>query len=85
MNYPPKLLFLLQVWEWDPEEDRKVLLIDADPMMLVNDPQLTNIIETLHGQDGYGGGRVKSASREVIESIGYIIVKLCEILIEIFL
>lgn len=77
---------MLQVWEWDPEKDRKMLLIDADPMMLVNDPKLTNIIETLHIPGSYGvAGKVKSTSKEVIEFILLMIVKLCDILIEILL
>lgn len=62
------------------------MLIDADPVMLVNDPKLTMIIETLHSPRSYGATRkVKNTSnlKEVIEFIGVIIVKLCEILIEI--
>lgn len=78
---------VLQVWEWDPETNRQVLLIDADPMMLANDPRLTQMIETLHGSPPSGGrgAKGKSITKEVIEFIGVIVVKLCEILIEVLL
>jgi hypothetical protein len=75
------------VWEWDYEKNRRMLMIDADPMMLMNDPKLTEVIEGLQAGGGSSGilGKGKNTTKEVIEFFGYIIVKLCEILIEILL
>lgn len=84
------LLFIAQVWDWDPEKNREILLIDADPMVLVNSPQLTEIIETMAlrgGQDSPAGvGRASKGSttaKDFVEFIGVVFIKLCEILIEI--
>lgn len=65
-----------------------MLLIDADPMMLVNDPKLTLLIETLtnSGLASQGMlGKGKNATKDVIEFIGVIVIKLCEIIIDILL
>lgn len=79
---------MLQVWEWDPETNRKVLMIDADSMMLLNDPKLTLLIETLpNSRMGGQGllGKGKNTTKELIEFMGVIVVKLCEILIDILM
>lgn len=62
-------------------------MIDADPMMLINDPKLTKLIETLSGSAGGQGlaGKGKNATKDIIEFLGVVVVKLCEVLIEILL
>ena len=78
---------MLQVWELDPETNRKVLMIDADPMMLVNDPKLTQLIETISTRAGGQGlvGKGKNFTKDILEFLGVVVVKLCEVLIEILL
>lgn len=81
----PHVGSVVQVWEWDYEADKEMLVIDADPMLLVNDPQLTQIVETLHWNRGWAAGAMGTGktAKEVLEFIGVIFVKLCEVLFEI--
>lgn len=74
------------MWDHDPETNLDVLLIDADPMVVLNDPQLTAIIERLPQQGGAGGvRRAGTTIRDIVEFMGVVFIKLCEILIEILL
>ncbi len=80
---------MFQVWDWDYEQQREVLLIDADPMRVVNDPRLNEFIEKLY-QDSQartapntGGRKEESPGRQFIEFMGVVLIKLFEVLIEI--
>lgn len=86
------VFLVAQVWDWDPEKNREILLIDADPMVLVNSPQLTEMIDTMSvdvdmgGQDGLHLGRARKGGttlKDIMEFMGVAFLKLCEILIEI--
>ena len=73
------------MWEWDPEANAEVLVIDANPMLLINDPKVTKIVETLHKEGQSTVTKAKNSTKEVLEFLGVIVVKLCEILVEILL
>ena len=63
-----------------------MLLIDADPMVLVNSPQLTEMIESMSVEGPAGVGRTSKGSnsfKDIVEFMGIVFLKLCEILIEV--
>lgn len=72
----------MQVWEWDPVSNQNVLMIDADPMLLSNDPRLAEMMATFH-DEGAEEGTGKKAAKDVLEFLGFILIKFFEILIEI--
>ena len=79
----------MQVWDWDYDLQREVLVIDADPMRVVNDPELNDYIEQIR-RDGSarvgsvgGKGKRSSAGSQLLELMGAVLLKLLEILIEI--
>ncbi len=81
----------IQIWEWDPEKKREIMVIDADPMVLMNDPQLNELILYLQQDSGTGGGgtgggaesNVKRVAKNTFEYAGIVLLKLLEILVEI--
>lgn len=72
----------MQVWEWDPVSNQNVLMIDADPMLLSNDPRLAEMMAAFHGE-GAEEGTGKKAAKDALEFLGFILIKFFEILIEI--
>ena len=73
-----------QVWDWDPEKKQNILLIDADPLLLVNDPQLNELIENLDYSETLGKGtQSKTTIKNTLEFAGYALLKILEILIEV--
>ena len=78
----------MQVWEQDPESMEKKLVIDVDPLVLVNDPNLTELLNTLYGSD-QGVIRTKTGATDVIkkvlEWVGFVLLKIVEVGVEILL
>ena len=76
------------MWVWDHEKNTAVLLIDANYMVLLNDPKLTEFLDQLESNLGTGTGStvaVQSALKNVVEFAGVALLKLLEIMIEILL
>lgn len=83
-------LVLLQIWDWDYDKGAQVLLIDADRMVLVNDPILVEYVQQLDGTyyGGRRGGRTAkekktSFFKDVAEVGAAVILKILEVAIEI--
>lgn len=64
-------------------------MIDADPMRVVNDPELNDFIDEIR-RDGSmqvgsvgGRGRRRSTGSQFLELMGAVLLKLLEILIEV--
>ena len=78
----------MQVWEQDPESMEKKLVIDVDPLVLVNDPNLTELLNTLYGSD-QGVIRTQTGATDVIkkvlEWVGFVLLKIVEVGVEILL
>jgi len=85
---------LLQVWDWDFEKQAQVLILDADYMVLVNDPVLIELVQKLNSSGGLsmGSGRRSIGSgkeekgnflRNLAELGGTVLLKIIEVGIEI--
>ena len=66
------------------------MLIDADPMFVLNDIKLTEMIERLEQNRGLSGagsgaGSGKTKINDIIQFIGVVLIKIIEILVEILL
>lgn len=60
------------------------MLIDADYMVLVNDPKLTAFVEQLENSFGTGSSfAVKNILKDLIDFAGVALLKLLEILLEV--
>lgn len=73
------------MWDRDPEVEQDVLVIDADPMRVVNDPRLNEFIARLQqdSQTHPGTGTKKeSTGHKVVEFLGAVLIKFFEVLIE---
>lgn len=44
---PSPLWHNIQVWDWDPESGRDVILVNYDPLQIANDPTLHQLLEQL--------------------------------------
>lgn len=74
----------MQVWDWDPITKQDVLLIDADPMMVLNDLELTLLVERIQSSDySATAGKTGSKLMDILHFMGVVLIKLLEILVEI--
>ena len=78
-------VFVMQVWGWDLENNIDILLIDADYMVLVNDPKLKEFINHLESSIDTGSIAVKRIIKYLIDFAGVAMLKLLEIMIEVVL
>lgn len=64
------------------------LVIDVDPLVLVNDPNLHELLDTLYGSD-QGVIRTQTGAsdmiKKVLEWVGFVLLKIVEIGVEILL
>ncbi len=77
-----------QVWEWDPESNRIQLLIDVDPLILVNDPQLHVLLDRLLGIEEELTGKPAEYTggvKTVVEWVGYVLLEILKIVLEVLL
>ena len=70
------------MWDWDPETKQTILLIDAYPMLLLNDPKLNEVVRGLLHQS-FDKTVTRNWFKEVLSLAGFVLLKLFEILIEI--
>ena len=76
-----------KVWDWDPETQEKKLLIDADPLVLANDPALHQLLDALRGVEEVGKGRGGhyATLKAILDWTGFLILKTLEIAVEVLL
>lgn len=82
---PPSPIHTHKVWDWDPETRENKLLIDVDPLVLANDPDLHQLLDSLKGEEEVG--RAKGGHYATFKSIlnwtGFLILKTLEIAVEV--
>lgn len=64
------------------------LVIDVDPLVLVNDPTLNDLLDTLYGNDQAIIRKQTGASdlvMKLLEWVGFVLLKMLEIGVEILL
>ena len=78
------------MWDWDPEASKNKLVIDVDPLVLINDPFVHQILDqlstsTVETEGGLviGQSTEKGDQKGPLEWIGIILLKIVEIAVEI--
>lgn len=82
------LFHVLQVWDWDPETGRNVLLVDYDPLEIANDHTLNLLLEQLRQNAVVPAAESKGVwltIEHVTEWVVYLSLETLKIMIEIFL
>lgn len=79
------LFHVLQVWDWDPETGRNVLLVDYDPLEIANDHTLHQLLEQLRQNAVVPAAGVWLTIEHITEWVLYLSLETLKIMIEIFL
>ncbi len=75
-----------QVWDWDPGTNQPYLLMDVDPLILANDPHLHHWLDAISGKGAEqtaGEAGYVAGVRTVFEWVGYVLLEILKIVIEI--
>ena len=75
----------VQVWDWDPESGRDVLLVDYDPFQIANDHALHQLLEQLSQNTAAESQGVWSTLHHLAEWTLYLGLETVKVLIEVLL